>query len=145
VGVFVTAMRCRVTGGAGCSVGCCRMTAAARCGVGSGVIATAGYGTGMILRIAMAGDVAASTGSGEAMAAPAVSVAPIGPGTDAKEDAVIEVALAVVACRGAGVGRVVVVAVGTDWRWTAYINADADLSFCGWEKRQRRAYCRCTQ
>jgi hypothetical protein len=121
------------------------MTAAARCGVGNGVTAAAGNGTGMILRIAPAGDVAASTGSGEAMAAPAVSVAPIGPGTDAEEDAVIEVARAIVACGGAVVGSVVVVTVGAHWRRTAYINANADLSFGGWEKRQRRAYCRCTQ
>lgn len=64
-------------------------------------VIVAGDGAGMILRIAMAGDVTASAGSGEAMVAPAVRVAPVGPGTHAEEDAVIEVAVTVVAFGGA--------------------------------------------
>jgi hypothetical protein len=43
------------------------------------------------------GNVMAAAGSREAMAAPAVPITPVGPGADAKEDAVIEVAGAVIA------------------------------------------------
>jgi hypothetical protein len=101
----LVAMRSRVSAAVRCSV-CCRVSAAMGCGV---IVAT-GNGTGMILRIATARDVAASAGSGKAMAAPAVRVAPVGPGTNAEEDAVIKVAGTVVAVRYAGIGCVVVVA-----------------------------------
>ena len=58
--------------------------------------------------------VVASTSTVEAMAAPAVAVAPVGPGAYAEEDAVVEVAGPVVAIRGTGVGVVVIVAPGAD-------------------------------
>ena len=50
----------------------------------------------------------------EAMGAPAVAVSPAGPGAHAEEDAVVEVARAVEAAGGAGVGSVVVVAPGAN-------------------------------
>jgi hypothetical protein len=86
--VVSAAVGCRVTAA---TMGC-RVTATAMgCSVGCGMSSAVGDGTGMILRIAMARDVAAAAAAGEAMASPAVSIAPVGPGTDAKEDAVIEV------------------------------------------------------
>jgi hypothetical protein len=113
----------------------CGMSAAMRSAVGHGVSAAVGNGTGMILRIATAGDIAASAGSGEAMAAPAVAVAPVGPGTYAEEDAVIEVARTVVPVGCTGVRSVVIVAPLADGRTTnvnanlraAYGNPDPDL------------------
>lgn len=58
--------------------------------------------------------VSSSTTVGEAMIAPAVVIAPVGPRAHAKEDAVIEIARPVKANRSAGVGGIVVVAIGTD-------------------------------
>ena len=92
-------------------------------------------GMGMILRIAMAGNVASATRSGEAMSAPAVRVAPVGPGTYTEEDAVIEIARAVVANRGAGVGRVVVVAVGANRGRST--DVDGDLRIGLWRRDQK--------
>jgi hypothetical protein len=50
------------------------------------------------------------------MASPTVAIAPIMPGANAKEDAVIEIPGPIKTVGSAGVGRVVVVAPLTDWR-----------------------------
>ena len=68
--------------------------------------------------------VVAAAGSVEAMASPAVAVAPIGPGAHAEEDAVVEVAGAVITVGGAGIGGVVIVSPFADGRSA---NADPDL------------------
>ena len=68
--------------------------------------------------------VVAAAGSVEAMASPAVAVAPIGPGAYAEEDAVVEVAGAVITVGSAGVGGVVIVSPFADGRSA---NTDADL------------------
>jgi hypothetical protein len=62
------------------------------------------------------------------MTAPAVTIAPVSPGADAQEDAVIEVAGAVEADRSTGVGRVVVVAVGADRRRATDVDGDLRVS-----------------
>jgi hypothetical protein len=62
----------------------------------------------------------------EAMTAPAVVIAIVIPGADAEKDAVVEVVWSVVTLMDAGVGGVVVVAVGAGgWR-----SADADDNLC---------------
>jgi hypothetical protein len=58
------------------------------------------------------------------MAAPAVAVAPSGPGAHAQEDAVVEVPWPVIAIGRAGVGRVLVVAILTN---RLHTNADKNL------------------
>ena len=88
-------------------------------------------------------DVTSSTGVDEAMTAPAVSVAPVGPWTYAEKDAVIEVAGPVETAGGAGVRWVFVIAVGTDRRRTA--NTDHDLGVARRHTRQRRSYSDCTK
>ena len=50
----------------------------------------------------------------EAMATPAVVIAPAGPGAHAQEDAVIEIARSIEPIGRAGIGGIVVVAIGTD-------------------------------
>jgi hypothetical protein len=102
-------------------------------------------GTGVILGIAMAGDVASATGSGEAMAAPAVCISPVGPGAYAEEDAIVEVAIAVVAVGGAGVWSVVIVAPLADRRGTTEIDAYADLGVGLWHECHCHADCSSTQ
>jgi hypothetical protein len=89
----------------------------------------------MIGFIAAAAVVAASAGIDEAMLAPAVGIAPAGPGTYTQEDAVKEISRPVKAIGRAGVGRIFVVAVGAD-RWNA--NAYDNLSFRGWRQGQAR-------
>lgn len=80
---------------------------------------------------------ASATLTAEAMVAPAVAVAPVGPRTDAEEDAVVEVARAVVAVGSATVGGVAVVAVlAGGWRATE-VDADADLGLGRWWGDQR--------
>ena len=76
--------------------------------------------------------VATAAASTKAMAAPAVAVTPVGPWAYAQKDAVIKVARAVKAIGGAGVGRVVVVAVRADRLNAA--NADDNLRFSGWNE-----------
>src|ERR1035441_2814220 len=71
--------------------------------------------------IAAAAVIVASATVVEAMLAPAVTVAPAGPGTHAKEDPVVEESRPIKAFWCAGVGRCFVVAVGADRR-----NADLD-------------------
>ena len=73
-------------------------------------------------------NVVSATGSREAMAAPTVGVAPVGPGTDAEEDAVIEVAGAVVSGRRAAVRGVVVIAPAAGRRGSAEVDTDMNLS-----------------
>jgi hypothetical protein len=58
--------------------------------------------------------VSSSAGAYEAMGSPAVGVAPVGPGADAEEDSVIEVARSIEARRGAGVRSKLVISVGAD-------------------------------
>jgi acetaldehyde dehydrogenase (acetylating) len=69
----------------------------------------------------------------KAMIAPAVAIAPAGPGTYAKEDPVVEEPRPVKAYGCAGVGRSFVVAVGANRR-----NADfhCDLCFRSWRQEQ---------
>jgi hypothetical protein len=68
--------------------------------------------------------ISSSAGGYEAMATPAMVIAPVPPGADAQEDAVIEVTGAVEAHRCTAVGCVVVVAVGADRRRTTDVDGD---------------------
>ena len=62
---------------------------------------------------------------------PTVVIAPVGPGSYAEEDAVVEVAGAVVAIGRARVRRVVVVAIRAPWRRSAAdVHANGDLRGC---------------
>jgi hypothetical protein len=79
--------------------------------------------------------VVAATAAVEAITAPAVAIAPVGPGSYAEEDAVVEVAGAVVAIGSAGVGGVVIVAPAANGRGSS--NDDGDLrARRGWRERQ---------
>jgi len=73
----------------------------------------------------------------EAMPAPAVAITPAGPGAHAQEDAVVEVARPVKSHGRAGVGRVVVVSIGTN-RWYAQVDADGNLRVSRWRQGQTR-------
>jgi hypothetical protein len=84
-------------------------------------------------------DVTSSAGVDEAMTTPTVSVAPVGPWTYAKKDAVIEIASPVETDRRTGVGWVFVVAVTTNRRRTADTNHD--LSIARRHTCQRRSHC----
>src|ERR1039458_4242743 len=92
--------------------------------------------------IAAAAVIAASATVVEAMLAPAVTVAPAGPGTHAKEDPVVEESRPIKAFWCAGVGWSFVVAVGADRR-----NADLDPDLCFRSRRQcqAREQCCCTE
>ncbi len=81
--------------------------------------------TTMIGFIAAASVIAAAAAIHKAMPAPAVAIAPAGPGTNAEEDPVVEESRPVKAYRRAGVGWIFVVAVWAD-RW----NADFDVNLC---------------
>jgi hypothetical protein len=83
-------------------------------------------------------DVTSSTRVDEAMTAPAVSVAPVGPWTYAQKDPVIEIARPVEADRRTGVGWIFVVAVTTNRRRTADTNHD--LGIARWHTCQRRRH-----
>ena len=87
---------------------------ASHCRAAAGKTAAIGHG-------AAAAAIAPAAAIDEAMAAPAVAIAPAGPWAHAQEDAVVEVARPVKSIGRAGVGRIVVIAVGTD-----RLNADAD-------------------
>jgi hypothetical protein len=65
-----------------------------------------------------AAHIASTTGTTEAMTAPAVAIAPVGPWTHSQEDAVIEITRSIKTVGRTGIGCIVVVAVGTDWRNT---------------------------
>jgi hypothetical protein len=72
--------------------------------------------------------VSSSSGPVEAMPTPAVAISPVRPGTDAQEDTVVEITRPVIAPLCATVGRIVVIAPGTDRR--SYSNPDADADLC---------------
>ena len=90
---------------------------------------------------AAAAVVAASALTMEAMLAPAVAIAPAGPGAHAEEDAIVEVPRPVKSIGGAGVRRSFVIAPLTDG-WNA--DFDSNLSFCGWRHSQTRKQCCCS-
>jgi hypothetical protein len=58
--------------------------------------------------------IASATTAGEAMAAPTMAIAPVGPWTHSQEDAVVEIAGPIKAAGGAGIGCIVVVTIGAD-------------------------------
>lgn len=90
---------------------------------------------------AVAAVISAATIAGEAVTAPAMTVAPIGPWTNAEENPVVEVARTVVSVGCAAVWRVAVIAVLADRRATADAYANGDLSFCLGCHRKRGKYC----
>ena len=82
--------------------------------------------------------VVAAIGPYEAMGSPAVGVAPIGPGADAEEDAVVEVTWPVESRRCAGVRSKFIVAVGADGR-CADLDAERNLGIgLGRESKKRK-------
>jgi hypothetical protein len=92
----------------------------------------------MIGFIAAAAVIAATAGIVEAMLAPAVVIAPAGPGTYAQEDAVEEESRPVKAHGCAFVGWVFVVAVGAN-RW----NADFDVNLSASRRHKDQACKQC--
>jgi hypothetical protein len=74
----------------------------------------------------------------EAMAAPAVAIAPAGPGTHAQKDTAVKVSWPIESVWRAGVGRVVVIAVGAD-RLNADVNDNLRVRGCC--KSQSRNEC----
>jgi hypothetical protein len=87
----------------------------------------------MVCCISATAGISSSTSIAEAMAAPAVVIAPTRPRAHAEEDTVIEVTRPVEADGRATVWRIVIVAVGTD-RWNAYV--DGDLRMRDWRQHQ---------
>jgi len=83
--------------------------------------------------VVWAGVISTSAGRHEAMAAPAIAIAPVPPGTDAEKDSVIEIARAVEADRGTGVGSVVVITVRANRRRPT--DVDGDLCAGLWRRR----------
>lgn len=77
----------------------------------------------MVVTAVRAIGVASAATAVEAMTAPAVAVAPVGPGTYAEEEAVVEVARTIPSVWCTGVGSVVVVAPLADGG-AAYLNAN---------------------
>lgn len=91
---------------------------------------------GVVMGIA-SGHVVSASSAVKAMGAPAMTVAPVMPGTYAEEDSVIEVAGSVEADRRTGVRRIVEVSVGADRRRAADDDCrspdrDGDLSVAIW-------------
>jgi hypothetical protein len=74
--------------------------------------------------IATATVVAASTPVSEAMAAPAMAIAPAGPGTNAQKHPVVEVPRTIKAIRRAAIGRIFVIAILASRRRTADIDSE---------------------
>jgi hypothetical protein len=107
-GVSTTCVRCCVRA-AGTVSYCCVASSSY-----TPVHGAAAAGTGIPTTAAAA--IASSASTDEAMASPTVAIAPIMPGANAKEDAVIEIPGPIKTVGSAGVGRVVVVAPLTDWR-----------------------------
>jgi len=85
--------------------------------------------------------IAAPTSVAEAMAAPAVVISPVCPWSHAQENTVVEVTRPVVSVRGAAIGRIAVITVGTDRRRTA----DANRNLCVglWYQCQRHEQHNC--
>jgi hypothetical protein len=99
---------------------------------GSSTAAGPYCGSATVISSASVGPATVSTPTGgyEATITPAVGIAPVIPRANAEEDAVVKVVWPVKALMDAGVGGVVVVAVGTGgWRTT---DADDDLRVGGW-------------
>jgi hypothetical protein len=72
----------------------------------------------------------------EAMAAPAIVISPAEPRSDAEEDAIVEIFRSPETGRSTGIGRVVVISIGTYGRRPAYdygrrtTNLDPDSDLC---------------
>ena len=81
--------------------------------------------------------ITSSIGPDEAMGAPAVGIAPIGPRADSEKDSVIEITRAVKVRRGAGVRRKLIVAVGANGR-SADLDAEGNLGISLGRKRKKR-------
>jgi hypothetical protein len=80
----------------------------------AGVHHPSAAGTCMARCISAATRIPSSTSIAEAMAAPAVVIAPAGPRAHAQEDTVIEITRSIEPIGRAGIGCIVVVAIGTD-------------------------------
>jgi hypothetical protein len=129
-------------------------SAAVAAAIASAIAAAATVAAASAGVVAGASVEASATLTAEAMVAPAVAVAPVGPGTDAEEDAVVEVARAVVAVRSATVGGIAVIAVLADGLRaviaTPEVDANADLGVGRWwghqgHECQGREQRSCTQ
>jgi hypothetical protein len=120
----------------GCAAACCRsiMVVSSTTASCSATVFVIGYAS----RAAM---VASSAFTAEAVSAPAVAVSPAAPGSHAQEDAVVEVAGAVITHRRASVRRISVIPVGTN-----RLNSDVnhDLSVGRWHYSQTGQQCRRT-
>lgn len=86
-------------------------------------------------------DVSSSAAMDEAMVAPAMAIAPLVPWAYAHEDAIVKIARSVESHGSAGVGRIVVVAVGTDRRRTADVDNNLRLSW--WSEGKWYKECQC--
>jgi hypothetical protein len=126
------ARRCSVRSGCGrpCVGRGCGSVVSARCRRAS-VTPAIGCGT-------TSAGISSSAAAAETMVTPAVAIAPAGPWAHTQENAVVEVAWSVEADWSAGVGRIVVVAVGTN-RWNTDI--DDDLRFGRWRDGQGCEQC----
>jgi hypothetical protein len=113
---------------------CAGLSAAARAGHATTAAGVTAAAAGIVTAIGHAAAAAAISSAAildEAMTAPAVAVAPASPWAHAQEDAVIEIPRSVKTHGSAGVGRVVVVAPGTD-RLNA--NPNHDLRVGRWRQ-----------
>jgi hypothetical protein len=105
----------------------------------------------MIGIIAAVSVIAAATRIVEAMVAPAVTIAPAGPGTYTKKDPVVKESRPIKAHRRAGIGWSFIVAVGADRRLADFdrdmrsADFDCDLCFDGRRQSQAREQCCCTE
>src|SRR5271154_1183354 len=130
--VFPSTMRCCGMGsGMGSTVRCFRMATVAMSGrycMATPMVVSIGAA------VSMAFDVPSTSGALEAMFAPAMSVAPVRPGSHSQEDAVIEIARPIKTTGRAAIRCVVVIAIGTD-----RLNADAhaNLRVGGWHQDPR--------
>ena len=111
-------------------------TAAMRCATSMSTTTTA-IATAIAIATAttIAGAAIASAATTvKAMAAPAVSIAPVGPRAHAQEDSIVEIPWPVKSHRRAGVRRIVIVAVRTDG-----LNANIDDNLRSGRWRQAKA------
>ena len=97
---------------------------------------TAIAGDVAILSSTVTAEVASAAVAGEAMISPAVAITPVGPWAHAQKDAVIEVARPIITIGRAGIGRIAVIAIGTDW-----LNPDANSN--GWNTYANHNLCVC--
>lgn len=125
-----------MTGYRGTRAACIRTVCAAAAGANSSAAACKAAAIG---HIPAAAAIASATALTEPMAAPTVAITPAGPWAHAKEDATIEVPGPVEAIGRAGVGGIIVIAVGTDRLNT---DIDDDLRARRWRNGQaREQYC----